>query len=155
MSTCGEPGVIALPSLTQLLLALWPGGQQSRIMNKYQCHITIDNRTKLHLKLLKKELKYGEFGENMSPVPDIPPKAELKAFIATGKTIFGPEGTVVYQFGDDANLTVSIYFDVPTRPGARNTVKPSTSHADTCASVSGFIGEGPVESCTVKVVDGR
>jgi Aegerolysin len=125
-------------------------------MKNYQCHITIDNRTKQNLKLSKAELKWGEFGENMSPVPNIPPKTELKAFIATGSEgLAGTEGTVIYEFQDEANLTVSIYFDVPTKPFAKNTVKPSTSHPDVNASLAGLIGKGPVESCTIKVVDGR
>jgi hypothetical protein len=125
-------------------------------MKNYQCHITIDNRTKYHLRLNKADLSWGEFMEKMSPVDDIPPKTELKAFVATGSVgPAGTEGTVVYHFQDDANLTVSIFFDVPTTPWKSNTVAAQTSHPDISASLAGFIGKGAVESCTVKVIDGR
>lgn len=125
-------------------------------MENYQCHITIDNRTKYHLRLNKADLPWGKFMDKNSPVDDIPPKTELKAFIAQGSAgPAGAEGTVVYNFQDDANLVVSIYFDVPTSPWKSNTVTAQTSHPDISASLSGFIGKGAVESCTVKVVDGR
>jgi hypothetical protein len=93
-------------------------------MENYQCQIMINNRARDHLKLLKTEIPWGQFREG--PVPDLPPMTETKAFVATGSIgPAGTEGTVTYQIGDDANTTVSVYFDIPTRPLSSNTV-----HAD-------------------------
>jgi hypothetical protein len=125
-------------------------------MENYQCHITINNRTTSHLRLAKRELQWGKFRDGNSPVEDIPPRSERKSFIAQGK--FGPagvEGTVTYQYQDDANLTLVIYFDIPTRPLSENTIRATTSDPDLGASVEGFIGKGSTESCTIKLVDGR
>ena len=123
-------------------------------MENYQCHIVINNRTHDHLKLLKTDLPWGEFREG--PVADIPPQSETKAFVATGSVgPAGTEGTVVYKIGDDANTTVSIYFDIPTRPLSSNTVRVDTSNPDVAGQVGGLAGKGSTESCTVKVIDGR
>jgi len=123
-------------------------------MENYQCHITINNRTPKHLRLLKTDIPWGEFRDG--PANDISPMSEGVAFVATG--VVGPagtEGTVVYQIGDDANATVSIYFDIPTRPLSSNTVKVDTSDENIAGQLTGFSGSGSTESCTVKVIDGR
>jgi hypothetical protein len=125
-------------------------------MENYQCHITINNRTASHLVFDKSDLPWGKFAENAAPVRDIPPKREVKAFVAMGS--FGPagvEGTVIYKFQEDANLTVRIQFDVPTRPGSHNTVAATCSNQDVAANVANLIGSGSTESCTITVVDGR
>ena len=123
-------------------------------MENYQCHLSINNRAHDHLRLLKSDLDWGVFRDG--PVTDIPPLTEVKAFVATGATgPAGTEGTVVYQIGDDANTTVSVYFDVPTRPLSHNTVRADSSNPDVAAQVTGFDGSGSTESCTVKVIDGR
>ena len=123
-------------------------------MENYQCHITINNRSSEHLRLLKKDLQWGEFRDG--PVSDIQPHAETKAFVATGSVgPAGTEGTVVYQIGDDANTTITIYFDIPTRPLSSNTVRADTSNPDVAAQISGFDGSGATESCDIKVIDGR
>ena len=120
----------------------------------YQTHITINNRTSSHLKLAKADLQWGEF--NLSPVADIPPKTELKAFVAQASVSpAGIEGTVVYNFQDDANLSLSIYFDIPTSPWKSNAVAAQTSNPDISASVEGFKGKGAGEACTIKLIDGR
>ena len=113
-----------------------------------QCHITIDNRTADHLVLLQKDAKHGEFRDG--PEQDIKPHTELKAFVAIGSGLVGPEGTVVYKIGDDANTTVSIYFDVPAWSEA-NTVRADTSNPDFVASLIDFSGKGQTESCKVRV----
>jgi hypothetical protein len=122
---------------------------------KYQCHIIINNRTSSHLKYDKSDLPWGKFTQD--PVADIQPKSEAKAFVATGAagTPTGCEGTVLYRFLDDANVAVTIYYDVPFRPGSNNTIRVSTSNPDVAATLDGFNGCGSIESCTVKVVDGR
>jgi hypothetical protein len=124
-------------------------------MDNYQCHILINNRTSLHLHQLKKDLPWGRWKEG--PVDDIKPNTETKAFVATGAPGLpsGTEGTVVYQLGDDANTTFTIYFDIPTKPLSSNTVRVDSSDTDVAAMLSGFNGGGAVESCTVKVIDGR
>jgi hypothetical protein len=123
-------------------------------MNNYQCHITINNRSAEHLRLLKSEIPWGLFREG--PLADIAPHAEMTAFVATGSTgLAGTEGTVVYQLGDDANTTVSVYFNIPSRPGSSNTVTVDSSDVDVAAQLTGFNGGGATEVCTVKVIDGR
>jgi|SRR5689334_9137141 len=121
---------------------------------KYQCHILINNRSSSHLKYDKSDLKWGKFLQD--PVADIPPKSEAKAFVASGAygTPSGCEGTVLYRFQDDANVAVSIEFDIPAMKSA-NTVRVSTSNPDVAGTLDGFRGGGEVESCVVKVVDGR
>jgi hypothetical protein len=123
--------------------------------DKYQCHITINNRTTTHLKYEKTDFPWGGFVEG--PVEDIPPKSEVKAFVAAGAS-FGPagtEGTVLYRFEDDANVAVTIYFDIPTKPFSNNTVRATSSNQDVATTVEGLIGSGATESCTIRVVDGR
>lgn len=121
----------------------------------YQCHISINNRTTSHLKYVQSDLPWGKFTQG--PVADIPPKAEAKAFVASGAiaTPTGCEGTVLYRFVDDKDIAVTIYYDVPFRPGSKNTVRVTTSHPDVAATLDGFNGGGSIESCTIKVVDGR
>lgn len=124
-------------------------------MDKYQCHITLNNRSTTHLKLDKTDIPWGQFKEG--PVADVAPKKEIKAFVAQG-TPFAPagtEGTVSYRFEDDANVLIAIYFDVPSRPFSKNTVTAQSSNPDVVAKVEGFNGEGAVEVCTIYIVDGR
>jgi hypothetical protein len=121
--------------------------------DRYQCHITINNRARDTLKLLRQELQWGEYTK--APV-EIPKGIVAKAFSAQGKPWApgGTEGTVVYQIGDDANSTITIYFDVPVTTS--NTLSAKTSHPDLAATVEDFRGSGTtVESCTIKVVDAR
>ena len=123
-------------------------------MRNYQCIITINNRCRDHLRLLKQDIPWGEF--ESGPVDDIPPMAEMPAFTAQG--VIGPagtEGTVIYQVGDDANVTITIYFDVPTRPGSSNTLNVDTSNVDIGVQVGPFNSSGSVISSTLKVLDGR
>jgi Aegerolysin len=119
--------------------------------NNYQCHITINNRGSSHLILDKANLDWGEF--EIQPVKDIPPKTEVKAFVAVGKTATptGPEGNVSYRFESDANLTFNIYFDVPFRPFSKNKVDVTTSNDEVVASRDGFKGEGNIENCVIKI----
>jgi hypothetical protein len=124
-------------------------------VENYQCHITINNRTDSKLIVQQSRLDYGKFMEKKSPAP-IDKKAQQFAFGAQGS--FGPlgtEGEVVYQFETDANCTLTIYFDVPTRPGSDNTLTVKASHPDLAAVVEGFKGSGSTEVCTIKLVDGR
>lgn len=122
-------------------------------MQNYKCHITIENETSYHLKLLKSELSWGEFAEG--PTGDILPERIEKAFVAQGSLgPAGTEGTVWYQLGDDANKTISISWDIPTTPFTSNTVKVDASDHKLAAMLSGLIGKGSDESCVVKVVGG-
>jgi hypothetical protein len=123
--------------------------------DKYQCHITINNRTSTHLKYDTAEFAWGGFVEG--PAKDIPPKSQVKAFVAAGAS-FGPagtEGSVMYRFEDDANVTVQINFDIPTMPLSSNTVKATSTNEDIGTVVDGLIGSGATEACIVKVIDGR
>jgi hypothetical protein len=125
-------------------------------MENYQCHITINNRTDSKLIVQQSRLDYGHFMDKKSPAP-IDKKAQQFAFAAQGSSpgIYGTEGEVVYKFETDANCTLTIYFDVPTRPGSDNTLKVKTSDVDIVAEVDGFKGSGSTEVCTIKLVDGR
>ena len=116
-----------------------------------QCHITIDNRTTSHLRLLKTDLAWGVFRDG--PEKDLMPRKSARAFVATGAPFRegGAEGTVWYQVGDDANNTVRIYYDVPLRPFAKNTVTVEASKDEITVQLTGLSGTGPVESCTIKV----
>jgi hypothetical protein len=120
-------------------------------VENYQCHITIDNRTTEHIRLLKKDTPWGVF--KAGPVADIGPKLTTVAFVATGKPGLpgGAEGTVTYQVGDDANQTVAIYYDIPATPFTSNTVRVDTSSDDIVAQLTGFRGDGSTESCIVKL----
>ena len=114
------------------------------------CTITIDNGTGHHLKLLKHDLPWGKFQQG--PAKDIMPGTSQVAFVASQNIApAGPEGTVWYQLGDDANKTISIYFDVPTNPLKDNTVNVDTSDPNLSAARSGFNGKGNVEVCTLRV----
>ena len=120
-------------------------------MKNYKCHITIDNRTPHHLRLQKQEIPWGSFEEG--PEKDLMPKTSKVAFVASGNVgPAGTEGTVWYQLGDDANKTITIYFDVPTNPLKDNTVNVDTSDPNLAAVRTGFNGKGSVEDCTVRVV---
>jgi hypothetical protein len=118
----------------------------------YSCTITIDNRTGHHLKLLKHDLPWGKFQQG--PEKDLMPGASKIAFVARENpgVPAGPEGTVWYQLGDDANKTTSIYFDVPTTPFKDNTVNVDTSDPYLSAVLSGFKGTVSDLRCTVRVV---
>ena len=126
-------------------------------MHNYKCDCTITNRSGSHLLHDKSDFKWGEFEDGHDPVADIPPKSsDVKAFIAEGAVGFaGTEGTVTYRFDDDANVVVTIYWNVPTTPGTSNTVTADTSDADVAATVKGLVGTGNMESVTITVVDGR
>jgi hypothetical protein len=120
-------------------------------MENYKCFITIHNLTSQHLKLVKQEIPWGRFQEG--PEKDLMPHTQRSAFVASGNPgPAGTEGTVWYQFGDDANKTMSIYFDVPTRPLSDNKVNVDTSDPNLAAVLSGFKGSGNVEVCTIRVV---
>ena len=120
-------------------------------MQNYQCHVILDNKSTHHLRLLKNALKWGEFAEG--PEEDIGPRKSMKAFVARGATgLSGCEGTLTYQLGDDANNTISIYWDVPTSPWSSNTIKVDASDEDVAAMMSGFKGDGNIESVTIKIV---
>ena len=120
-------------------------------MENYKCFITIDNRTPQHLKLQKQDIPCGRFQEG--PEKDLMPRTSKSAFVASGNPgLLGTEGTVWYQLGDDANKTMSIYFDVPTRPFSDNKVNVDTSDPNLAAVLSGFKGSGNVEVCTIRVV---
>lgn len=119
----------------------------------YNCNITIDNETSLHLKFLKADLPWGIWVQE--PVKDIMPEAPpVIAFKACGRPGLpgGCEGTVYYQLGDDANKTVKIYFDVTATPFTNNTVTAEGSTRKIGATLSGFKGSGTTESCIVSVV---
>jgi hypothetical protein len=120
-------------------------------MDNYQCHITIDNRTDSHLRLLKTDLPWGVF--KTGPEKDLVPKKSTLAFVATGSPNVpaGAEGTVWYQVGDDANNTIKIYWDVPTTPFSKNRVTVENSKEEIMTQLTGFSGSGSVESCTVRV----
>lgn len=124
-------------------------------MENYQCHITINNRTAVHLRCQSTDLPWGTF--QSGPADDVLPKSETMAFVATGSpgVPAGTEGTVVYQFQDDANVTITIYWDIPTRPFSHNIVTATSSNPDVAATVEGLNGSGATEVCTVRVVDGR
>jgi hypothetical protein len=132
-------------------------GGENRMTDKYQCHITINNRSTSHLVFSKSDLLWGEFIDGNSPVKDIPPKIEVPAFKVSGAPwgAGGPEGTVTYVFQDDENIKVEIYFNVPLTPGMPNSVTARTTNSDVAATVDGLIGEGATEACTIKVIDGR
>jgi len=118
----------------------------------------INNRTDQTLKVQSKHLQWGKWEDvgNFPPV-DIPPKTNKGAFRSSGRqgSASGTQGYVVYQLGDDPNAIITITWDVPWAPGAKNTVTATTFNEDVSASVEGFVGSGPVESVTVRVVDGR
>jgi hypothetical protein len=116
------------------------------------CTITIDNGTGHHLKLLGHDLPWGKF--QRGPEKNIMPRTSQVAFVASQNIgPAGTEGTVWYQLGDDANKTISIYFDVPTRPFSDNKVQVDTSgDPNLSAALSGFNGKQSDERCTVRVV---
>ncbi|MFF0149409.1 aegerolysin [Amycolatopsis sulphurea] len=120
---------------------------------------TIDNRANVALTLQSKELKWGKFYDdpNFSPVETIPSKKEIPAFRTSGKagSSSGTEGTVVYQFGDDAKTVVTIYWDVTWCAGCDNHLKAEASDDDIAVQVTGWKGSGSVEAVVIKVVDGR
>ena len=119
-------------------------------MNNYKCFITISNGTSKHLRFQKQEIPWGSFQEG--PEQDIMPKTSKRAFVASGNAgPAGTEGTVWYQFGDDATKSITIYFDVPTNPFKDNIVTIATSDPNLLAVRSGFNGKGNVEECTVRV----
>ena len=119
-------------------------------MENYKCFITISNGTTKHLRFQKQELPWGSFQEG--PEQDIMPKTSKRAFVASGNPgPAGTEGTVWYQYGDDASKTITIYFDVPTNPLRDNTVTVDTSDRNLSAVLSGFNGRGSDERCTVRV----
>ena len=119
-------------------------------MENYKCFITIDNRTPKHLRFQKQDIPWGRFDEG--PEKDIMPKTVKRAFVACGNPgLAGTEGTVWYQLDDDANKTITIYFDIPTNPAKDNTVTPDTSDPNLLAVRSGFKGKGNVEDCTIRV----
>jgi hypothetical protein len=118
-----------------------------------QCHITINNRSSEHLRLQSKDLQAGDFEQG--PLADIKPHDEAKAFIASGTTgVKGTEGTVVYQLGDDANTTISIYWDVP-QWSMSNRLDVKSSDPDVATKVDGFAGKGSTEACNIRVLDAR
>jgi hypothetical protein len=122
-------------------------------VENYKCHITIENQTSFHLKYVKSDLPWGKFVEG--PVADILPDRVMVAFVASGSVgPAGTEGTVWYQLGDDANKTISIYFDIPTTPFSSNTVKVDASQPKIAAMLQGFKGSGSDEACIVRVVGG-
>jgi len=115
-----------------------------------RCTITIDNGTGHHLQLLKHDLPWGKFRQG--PTKDIMPGTSQVAFVASmDRGPGGTEGTVWYQLGDDANKSITIYFDVPTNPLRDNTVTVDTSDLNLSAVLSGFNGRGSDERCTVRV----
>jgi hypothetical protein len=119
-------------------------------MVNYKCFITISNGTTKHLRFQKQELPWGSFQEG--PEQDIMPKTSKRAFVASGNPgPAGTEGTVWYQYGDDASKTITIYFDVPTNPFKDNNVTVVTSDPNLLAVRSGFNGKGNVEEITVRV----
>jgi len=119
-------------------------------MKNYKCNITIDNKTSYHLRLLKQEIPWDSFQQG--PEQDLMPGTSKTAFEACGNPgPAGTEGTVVYQLGDDANKTITIYFDVPTNPFKDNVVAVDTSNPNLLAVRSGFNGKGNTEICTVRV----
>ena len=124
-------------------------------MENYQCHISINNRTASKLIVQQSRVDWGQFMEKKSPA-QIDKKAQQPAFAAQGgSALAGTEGEVIYQFETDANLTLRIYWNIPTRPGSSNEVTAKTSHSDLAAVVEGFKGSGSTEVCTIKLVDGR
>jgi hypothetical protein len=119
-------------------------------MENYKCFITIDNKTPHHLKLQKQDIPWGRFQEG--PERDLLPQTSKTAFVASGNPgPAGTEGTVWYQVGDDANKTLSIYFDVPTS-SPDNKVNTYTTDPNLAVGRSGFNGKGNVEVCTIRVL---
>lgn len=122
------------------------------VVENYQCHITLDNKTSEVLNLQSKELAWGGFQEG--PVAQIARMNTTgnKAFKATGAkgAPSGVEGTVVYQIGDDANKRITIYFDVPTAFWKSNRVDCSVPEGFT-SRIEGFNGGGATESCTIVI----
>ena len=115
-----------------------------------RCTITIENGTGHHLQLLKHDLPWGKFRQG--PTKDIMPGISQVAFVASmDRGPGGTEGTVWYQLGDDANKSITIYFDVPTNPLKDNTVNTDTSNPGLGAVRTGFNGKGNVEVCTLRV----
>jgi hypothetical protein len=94
---------------------------------------------------------------NFRPV-EIPAGANRAAFRSSGRraSASGTQGYVVYQLDDDpqATITITITWDV-TWGAEKNSVTATTFHEDVYAIVQGLAGRGPVESVTVRVVDGR
>jgi hypothetical protein len=119
---------------------------------------SVNNRTDQELKVKSSHLNWGKWDDvgNFPPV-NIPAKTNKGAFRSSGRqgSASGTQGNVVYQIGDDAEAIITITWDVPWAPGAKNTVTATTFNEDVVASVEGFVGSGPVESVTVRVVDGR
>ena len=122
-------------------------------MQNYQCHITINNRASVDLVVDHEKVEWGEY---LQAPANIPKKNGKKAFAARG--VLGPAGTqgeVVYRLGEDRGATVSIKYDIPTKPWESNVVTVTTSNPDIIASTEGFTGSGATEACTIKVADIR
>lgn len=120
----------------------------------YACNITITNRSNYDLRVLKHEIPYGVFKSGPETVPK---KSTAIGFVATGTPYVpmqGTEGFVTYQFGDDANTTLTIGWDIPALSHP-NRVVAATSNQDIAVQVNGFDGSGDAETCTLIVVDGR
>jgi hypothetical protein len=120
-----------------------------------ECRISINNQTRSHLVLEKEDQPWGKYRSDGHPVQDIAPETEVKAFAAEGVGPGGCEGTVVYRFQDDANIRISIYYDIPTNPLKDNKVEVTCSSPRFAATVEGFQARGSSEYCTIKLVDGR
>ncbi|MFJ9826995.1 aegerolysin family protein [Streptomyces sp. NPDC101160] len=118
---------------------------------------TINNRTKVTLKVVKYELYWGKWEDvgNFPPI-DIPAGKELPAFHSSGRkgSSGGTEGYVIYQLGDDSQATFKVYWDVPFG-SKHNTVKVEPSDADISVNVKGYVGEGAGEAITLTVHDDR
>lgn len=119
----------------------------------------VNNRTGHELKLQSQHLDWGKFEDspNFPPVDSIAAHKEVKALRSSGRrgSSSGTEGTVVYQFGDNADQWVKIYWDVTWCSGCDNKVHTSTFDEDVSAEVDGFTGSGSVEDVTIKIIDGR
>ncbi|MER8105998.1 aegerolysin family protein [Kitasatospora sp. NPDC094016] len=115
---------------------------------------TIENLTATPLKVKSVNLEWGKWEDrgNHKPV-EIPAGKRLQAFRTSGRqsSSSGTEGTVVYQFGDDSDATVEIYWDVPWAPGANNTLKVNTSSKYIVVQTDGFVGSGSTETVTMNV----
>jgi hypothetical protein len=126
-------------------------------MDSIKIDCTISNRAATDLILdPPPPLDWGVF--QFGPVNDIGPKQnDVKAFISTGQPDLpgGTQGKVVYRFEDDANVAITIAWDVTATPGASNTLDVESSDQNVAATPKGWVGSGDAEAVIITIVDGR
>jgi len=121
-----------------------------------QCHVTINNRCSVPLKVQSAKTDWGKWFGVGEP-KEIAAKKTVQAFGAAGRqsSAAGCDGTVIYQLGDNPNDWVKIYYSVPLGTGKKCEFRVEESHDDIVAGVEGFNPDAWILNIMLKVVDAR